>query len=119
MYLSQRYRNLRRSSELLVTAKSEKKKLVMEAHASPVAQHCDEGSCASASLTGEDDLMAYERNHKALVEEHKSHRPKHSMIYKLLQLTHKIRRERITTSILSTTALREEYPFFSNKKWVI
>ena len=119
VYLSQRYRNLRRSSEPLVTAKREKKKLVTAAHASPVAQHCDEDSCASVSITGEDDLVAYERNHKALVEEHNSHRANHSMMHKLLKLTYKIRRDKITSSVLSTTALKEEYPFFNAKKWVI
>ena len=81
-------------------------KLITATHASPI------------SFTNEDDPVAYERNHKALVSEFKRPQAKKNIIQKLLSLTHNIRRKRITESSDKVTTILEEYPFFKSKTWV-
>ena len=81
-------------------------KLITATHASPI------------SFTNEDDPVAYERNHKALVTEFKRPQAKKDTIIKLLSLTHTIRRKRITESSDKVTIILEEYPFFKSKAWV-
>lgn len=86
-------------------------KLVTTAHALPVAS-------SMSSTNEEDDMVAYERNVKALVDEYSRRQTNHSHMYQLMKLTFKVRRDRISSSLLPTTDLKEEYPYLGSKKWV-
>ena len=41
-----------------------------------------------------------------------------SHMFKLLKMTHDARRSKINDSALSRVAIKIEYPFFGNNKWV-
>ncbi len=109
-YLSQRFRNQRRSSEPLQT--EGKPKLITSAHATAVAGK------QTSKETAEDDQVAYQRNTNALITEFKRPQPRINTMKRLLQLTYKGRRVKVNNSTNRTTELLKEYPFFKSKKMV-
>ena len=65
------------------------------------------------------DVVAYERNMKVLLSEYKNHPTNEFHIQKLLEVTHKLRRDKINSFALSVVDIQKEHPFFENGKWVI
>lgn len=112
-YLSQRFRNQRRSSEPL-QAKGKTSKLITSAHATPVAASLKPQDTEGA----DDDPVAYERNNAALVAEVKRPQPRINTMKRLLELTCKGRRGIINSSTSKTTELLEQFPFFKDKRMV-
>ena len=68
--------------------------------------------------TSVNDMTAYERNVTVMQQLYAAKSGSESHMLKLLKITHDIRRSKINSSALSAVAIKEEYPFFENKKWV-
>ena len=64
------------------------------------------------------DKISYERNHDCLKSEYKKPNTNHSVMKKLLQLTHETRRVEISSCQVSLAKIIEKFPFFSSKIWV-
>ena len=107
LYLSQRYRNSRRDSDP-VSVEVSKKKLVTISHALIPATDFSEDM----------DIVAYERNNKSMLTLYNSRSFNPNEFHKLLKLTYKIRRSKVNSSSLTISAIKEEYPYFANAKWV-
>ena len=61
------------------------------------------------------DEVGYLRCMESLLKEIKRSHPREDIIRKLLELTYEGRRQKINGTLVKTTTLLEEYPFF---KWV-
>ena len=103
---------MRRNSQPVQAHRESKQKTVTAQHAVPVAT----GHPSSAD--GDDDVAAYERNIQSLSEELARANPNSNRVYRLLKLTHSMRRSKIEHCDLHVSQLKEEYPFFGSKKWV-
>ena len=124
-YLSQRFRNLRRTSTPF--DKSDHKKSV--ATILPSEQSHSMVCCLfiinfviifnfPQTDPPATDKTSYERNHDCLKTEYKKPNANHSIIKKLLQLPFETRRAEILACQISLTKIIELYPFFASKIWV-
>ena len=68
--------------------------------------------------TDQEDGVAYKRNMESLLLEIKKPRPQHDLMKRLLKLTFDKQRKIIDDSLLHTTELLNEFPFFKVKTWV-
>ena len=67
--------------------------------------------------TSVNDMTAYERNVTVMQQLHAAKLGSESHMLKLLKIIHDVR-SKINNSALSAVAIKGEYPFFGNKKWV-
>ena len=106
-YMSQKFRNLRRTSEPSDNRIECGKKMTSVDFATlPIPKE------------SEDDELTYQRNVSSLNDEYSKAAPSHSRIYHLLKLTHKTRRALIEKSKLHSSLIKEQFPYFGSKKWV-
>ena len=87
-----------------------KKKIVAVSHAAALPDiHPSEDT----------DLVAYERNTKKMISLFNSQFYNHQYFHRLLKLTYELRRLNINSSSMTMSAVKEEYPYFGNAKWVM
>lgn len=63
-------------------------------------------------------MVAYERNNKTLISLYQTQPFNHSHFVKLFKVTYEVRRTKIRSCSLATTALKNEFPYFACEKWV-
>lgn len=102
--LSQRFRNKRRQSADLTRS------------AGVIAKANIPLDDANHDL--QDDDVAYKRNMENILQELRKPRPQPDLLKKLLKLTFLQRKKIINDSLLHTTKLLDEFPFFRMKAWV-
>ena len=93
--LSQRFRNMRRYSELSGTI------TVKASLSNPQTE------TINSKATDKEDLIAYKRNMESLLQELKKPHPQSDLVKKLMKLTFDKRRKVIDDSLLHTTKLLE------------
>lgn len=118
--MSQKFRNLRRTSEPTKPDNKQetKRKLISLANAMPATVSHKPSKPAEISDDNDDDEVAYQRNTTKLIEEFNKKNSKHSLIADLLLITHKRRRGFIHNCQERTTDLIKQFPFLGSKKWV-
>ena len=87
-----------------------KKKIVAVSHATALP---DTGPSEDT------DLVAYERNTKKMTSMFKSQSFNHQHFHRLMKLTYQLHRLNINSSSMTVSAIKEEYPYFGNAKWVM
>ena len=71
-----------------------------------------------STTTEQDHPVAYKRNMESLLKELQKPHPQIDLMEKLLKLTFVKRKNIIDESLLHTTQLMNEFPFFKVKTWV-
>ena len=109
-YLSQKFRNLRRTSEPSDGNQAN--------HSSKKRMSASDFAAFPIPAEQEEDELAYKRNVQSLNEEYTKKTLNHGRIHQLLKLTHKTRRNNIDVSKVHSALIKEQYPYFGLKKWV-